>query len=79
MCARWGLCEIGVCVYGRGGGITLCVCVYVDDDDEEASSAGLIPISSSSVPGLGNVNKVTGCLVRYTAKNIKNGLCDSGS
>ena len=32
----------------------MCVCV----DDEEASSAGLIPISSSRVPGLGNVNKV---------------------
>lgn len=64
-----------VCVYGRGGGdYFVCVCV-----DEEASSAGLIPISSSRVPGLGNVNKVTGCLVRYTAKNIKNGLCDSGS
>lgn len=61
---------------GGVGGITLCVCVCVD---EEASSAGLIPISSSRVPGLGNVNKVTGCLVRYTAKNIKNGLCDSGS
>ena len=30
VCARWGLCEIGACVYGRGGGdYFVCVCVLM--------------------------------------------------